>query len=527
MKQITTAEQPWLSFKRTLAITIDGIRYRLFRASVTVAIITLAVAFLMNVLAEGLIKNSVSEYVTKRQAINRLVYDWSSRLTVPGDCEFLLKELASTSTDSQLYRECMQLSGMNDKEMSRLYEQAQSIVSFFSFLDRLDYAKRRSLAHATEGFAIFKWLQSPENMSSFKQALSFIHSVKCPLSQDELDTLSKDYDEIAVQLHRILDARSNAIQKVTEQLNGRNILEALDKADADFGDAIRQAGFILDAENEAPIISSQSKQLQDSLITENLLESRLIYQNTDSNGTVSTRAVQPARQLLAQILNKLPADITSLDLWKVLESTKNAQLFAERIKEMRDSVSSQDNIQLEGMSLEELSDACLPPKRFNELAAYHHDSNSIEKASRLIGSLDSLLFGLDERMAWLLFISMLVCCVGITNAMMMSVTERFNEIATLKCLGALDGFIMLMFVLESCAMGIVGGCIGALLGGIIGFFRMLFSFGIDFFPAMPWGALLLGMVASVILGTILAAIAAIIPSFKAAHLAPMEAMRVE
>jgi len=54
MKQIQIAEQPWLGLGRTVAITADGIRYRLFRASVTVAVIAVAVAFLMNILGESL-----------------------------------------------------------------------------------------------------------------------------------------------------------------------------------------------------------------------------------------------------------------------------------------------------------------------------------------------------------------------------------------------------------------------------------------------------------------------------------------
>ena len=44
MKEINIAEQPWLSLKRTVKITIDGIRYRLFRATVTVAVIVAVVA---------------------------------------------------------------------------------------------------------------------------------------------------------------------------------------------------------------------------------------------------------------------------------------------------------------------------------------------------------------------------------------------------------------------------------------------------------------------------------------------------
>ena len=54
---------------------------------------------------------------------------------------------------------------------------------------------------------------------------------------------------------------------------------------------------------------------------------------------------------------------------------------------------------------------------------------------------------------WLVVLSLLVCLVGITNAMLMSVTERFREIGTMKCMGALDGFIIKLFLLESSFMG--------------------------------------------------------------------------
>ena len=48
---------------------------------------------------------------------------------------------------------------------------------------------------------------------------------------------------------------------------------------------------------------------------------------------------------------------------------------------------------------------------------------------------------------------MLVAFVGVLNAMLMSVTERFREIGTMKCLGALNSFIVKLFLIESLFQG--------------------------------------------------------------------------
>ena len=69
-----------------------------------------------------------------------------------------------------------------------------------------------------------------------------------------------------------------------------------------------------------------------------------------------------------------------------------------------------------------------------------------------------------SKQTWLISLSLLVCVVGIANAMLMSVTERFREIGTMKCLGALDTIIVKLFLLESTFQGCAGTSAGILIG---------------------------------------------------------------
>ena len=137
------------------------------------------------------------------------------------------------------------------------------------------------------------------------------------------------------------------------------------------------------------------------------------------------------------------------------------------------------------------------------------------------------LLGIGERMSWLILLSLIVCIVGISNAMLMSVTERFREIAILKCLGALDGFIMLMFVLEASILGLFGGITGSVVGILIGTGRMMSNLGSIVMMNYPVLQLGIFMLVSTAVGIILASFASIYPSIIAARLAPMEAMRIE
>jgi cell division protein FtsX len=205
----------------------------------------------------------------------------------------------------------------------------------------------------------------------------------------------------------------------------------------------------------------------------------------------------------------MPSQVNALVLWDLLSDRTAAAWFIERLKDNKIDVGRLD------------------VDRITSLAAVKADELALAGADRIVADSGGGFVGIGERMTWLTIVAMLVCVVGVANAMLMSVTERFREIATLKCLGALDGSIMGLFVLEASLLGVVGGVSGALVGALIGLGRMLMLFGGLIVPAFPAGDLAVAVLLSTLMGVVLAAVAAVYPSFRAARLAPMEAMRIQ
>jgi predicted lysophospholipase L1 biosynthesis ABC-type transport system permease subunit len=128
---------------------------------------------------------------------------------------------------------------------------------------------------------------------------------------------------------------------------------------------------------------------------------------------------------------------------------------------------------------------------------------------------------------WLLALALLVAFVGILNAMLMSVTERFREIGTMKCLGALDSFIIKLFLIESLFQGGVGTTIGVFVGLLLSMASMTSSYGSYAWMNVPWMGLVYRLLACFGVGVGLTVAGAVYPAWQAARMQPIEAMRVE
>ena len=135
--------------------------------------------------------------------------------------------------------------------------------------------------------------------------------------------------------------------------------------------------------------------------------------------------------------------------------------------------------------------------------------------------------GSSPKQRWLVILSLLVCVVGIVNAQLMAVTERFREIGTMKCLGALDRFILRLFILEAGIQGLVGAGMGALIGAVFSLLNGGLRFGFKSLALISPGALALSILIATAVGCLLSLLGVFYPALIAARMQPVEAMRVE
>lgn len=130
------------------------------------------------------------------------------------------------------------------------------------------------------------------------------------------------------------------------------------------------------------------------------------------------------------------------------------------------------------------------------------------------------------RNTWIIIISLLVTVMGISNAMLMSVTERFREIGTMKCLGALSSFIRTVFLIEACFMGLVGGIFGAFTGAFFSLLVYGLTYGIGVtFSSLSFSIIGIYLLLSITGGIVLSAMAAIYPASVASAMIPANALR--
>jgi putative ABC transport system permease protein len=132
------------------------------------------------------------------------------------------------------------------------------------------------------------------------------------------------------------------------------------------------------------------------------------------------------------------------------------------------------------------------------------------------------------RTAFLVFayVALFVGAFIIFNTFAIIVAQRTRELALFRALGASGGQVMLTVVVEALIVGIVASAVGVVVGiGIAIVLKgLLSSLGIDL-PSSGTVIQPRTVIVSIVIGTIVTVVAALVPARRAARIAPIEALR--
>jgi putative ABC transport system permease protein len=145
----------------------------------------------------------------------------------------------------------------------------------------------------------------------------------------------------------------------------------------------------------------------------------------------------------------------------------------------------------------------------------------LNTADRFIQQFDNITAIAGIIMIALSGVGLLVGGIGVMNIMLVSVTERTQEIGIRKAIGAKRKDIVTQFLFEAMTLSLLGGLLGVALAVIASWVLMLL---LPELPAsIPAWAVITGLVVSITVGLVFG----VWPARKAARLDPIEALRYE
>jgi len=148
------------------------------------------------------------------------------------------------------------------------------------------------------------------------------------------------------------------------------------------------------------------------------------------------------------------------------------------------------------------------------------DEFTVISQKDLLSSFQNILGTITIGIGAIAAISLLVGGIGIMNIMLVTVTERTQEIGLRKAVGATPNNIASQFLIEATSLSVLGGSIGIGLGILL---ALVVKTYFNFDAEVPVWSILLAFGFSFLVGVIFGTY----PAIKAANKDPIEALRYE
>ncbi|BAM02391.1 FtsX-like permease family protein [Phycisphaera mikurensis] len=476
-------DQPGLPLLTALRLVRSGIGFRLVRSGITVSIQALAVAFLVFTVAGERLADRVAGAAAERLGPVTADRVTLTRLTRPDPPA----EVAAGLGRGIVPAAWAAWSGLDADAFEQVGADARALAAAERWLRELDATDAAGLLGGRSTGVAATRLAEPAEAERFVEKLEALRpaaraSIPAASPAALVDLLTRKRAGVSAAIDAVAQGHADAVEALGRRYPGRRLPEVVAARPAGLAGELDRLGF-----DGAAVVAAapEARRMADAA---NLAE--------------AIGATAP-RQAVGRLLGLPPAEVDAEAALGVATTPAGAEALAGALRAG--------------------GAAAVPPAE--RLAALAHARARTDAWAAAAAAAPA---GRGGRTALLLGLSALVCVVGIGNAMLMSVTERFGEIATMKCLGARAGSILRMYLLEALLLGVVGAAAGALLGTALAVASALLTFGPLLGLAVPAaGQVALAVLAAAALGVALSAVAAVVPSLLAARLSPMEALRVE
>ena len=489
MTTIEVKKQKQLSLKKTFDFCLSSIKHRMGRSMLTLSVVVLAVAFFMYLQCSNIFRNSVSGGVKEEIIASRQASLTLGMMYAPYSNGDFRQTLASSLFNHNLAAHLSRLLDVTMTELKDISLVAEQEMGYLNFINQLGLGQRKLLFDKNEGRNCFIYLQNSANYERFQLELRKLSSVHFPGEISDFKAFIDNYNQYAKQC----DELYSTWLKMQKQVQA-----------------------------ESAALTGKHGQLADYLLSSPANMEKWIKLLAAHKYELSSEEIAEVKHYLE--VNALIERVQKTLLEQDFRKKWRTMYGQSKYTKMEEKMMIIDSSRNRDMLKERFSPA--------ELKTVGEEFRLRKELRDLEGYLNIDVMARDKSFLtaqhiYLMVLSFMVCMVGITNAMLMSITERFREIATLKCLGATDSFILVQIMIEASIQGAIGGFCGVIIGAFAAVLNSYFQVGGRLFATFDFGGVLLAGLMSLAAGILLAVLASLYPSTRAARMAPMEAMRVE